>query len=103
VSQFDLSEGVPNMVEGEDSGNRHFQLTPSDEIGQLGDHCGRRGIRAACRLDSELLHGSEISYGVDSFARDFEIIDRHRDIAATKEIQHGVYASGRCCGAQSGR
>ena len=47
VAQFELSERVAHVVEREDSGNRHFQLTPCDEVGQLGDHLCRCGIRAA--------------------------------------------------------
>ena len=103
VALFELPVRVPHIVEGEDSGDRHFQLTPCDEVGQLGDHRCGRGIRAACRLDPEPLHGSEIGDGVDPVARDFEVLDRHGDISTTEEIQQGVDASGRCCGAQPGR
>src|SRR3984893_1248293 len=64
VAQFELSERVAHVVEREDSGDRHFQLTPCDEVRQLGDHrCG--GIRAAFRLNSEPLNGLEIGNGVD--------------------------------------
>jgi len=47
VAQFDLSERVAHVVEGEDSGNRHFQLAPCNEVSQFGDHCCGCGIRAA--------------------------------------------------------
>ena len=103
VAQFELSVRVPHVVEGEDSGDRHFQLTPCDEVGQLGDHRCGCGIRAAFRLDSEPLHGIEIGNGVDLVGREFEVFDRHGDISTTEEIQQGVDVSGLCCGAQSGR
>ena len=76
---------------------------PCDEVGQLGDHRCGRGIRTSCRLDPKPLHGSEIGNGVDPVARDCEVLDGHRDISATEEIQQGVDASGGCCGAQPGR
>ena len=47
VAQFELSERVAHVVEGEDSGNRHFQLAPCNEVSQFGDHCCGCGIRAA--------------------------------------------------------
>jgi len=47
VAQFELSVRFPHVVEGEDSGNRHFQLTPCDEVCQLGDHRCGCGISAA--------------------------------------------------------
>src|SRR3984885_14000121 len=65
VPQFDLPERVAPLFEREDSGDRHFQLTARDEVGQLGDHRRRRGICTARRQDPELLHGSEIGDGVD--------------------------------------
>ena len=95
MALFDLPERVPHIVEGEDSGDRHFQLTPCDEVGQLGDHRRSRGIRTACRQDPEPLHGSEIGDGVDPVARDSEVLDRRGDIYTTEEIQQGVDASGR--------
>src|SRR5271170_8131108 len=59
VPQFDLPERVAYLFQGEDSGDRHFQLTACDEVGQLGDHRHRRGICTARGQDPELLHGSE--------------------------------------------
>jgi hypothetical protein len=47
VAQFELSVRFPHVVKGEDSGNRHFQLAPCDEVGQLGDHRRGCGIGAA--------------------------------------------------------
>jgi hypothetical protein len=47
VAQFELPERFSHVVESEDSGNRHFQLTPFDEVGQLGDHRCGCGISAA--------------------------------------------------------
>jgi DNA-binding transcriptional MocR family regulator len=47
VAQFDLSVGVAHVVEGEDSGDRNFQLAACDEVSQLGDYRRGRGIRAA--------------------------------------------------------
>jgi len=103
VAQFELSVRLPHIVEGEDSGDRHFQLTPCDEVDQLGDHRCGRGIRAACRLDPEPLHGIEIGDGVDPVGRESEAFDRHCDISTTEEIQQGVDVSGLRCGAQPGR
>src|SRR5258705_7527179 len=103
VAQFKFPVRVPHIVEGEDSGDRHFQLTSCDEVGQLGDHRCGRGIRTACRLDPEPLHGIEIGDGVDPVALDSEVLDRHGDISTTEEIQQGVDVYGLCCGAQPGR
>jgi len=47
VAQFDLSERFAHVVESKNSGDRHFQLTPCDEVGQLGKHRRGRRIRAA--------------------------------------------------------
>jgi hypothetical protein len=47
VAQFDLSERFAHVVEGEDSGNRHVQLTPCDEVGQFGEHGCACGVSAA--------------------------------------------------------
>src|ERR1700676_1196417 len=86
VALFELAVCIAYIVEGEHSGDRHVQLTSCDEVGQLGDHRCARSIRAACRLDPEPLHGSEIGDRVDLVGRDCEILDRHRDIPATEEI-----------------
>jgi len=59
VAQFELSVRFPHIVEGEDSGDRHFQLTPCDEVDQLGNHRCGRGIRAACRLDPKRFTASK--------------------------------------------
>ena len=103
MAQFELPVGVTHIVQGEDTGDRHFQLTACDEAGQFGDHrCGRR-IRAACRLDPVPIQPFEIGNGVDLVGREFKVFDRHRDISTTEEIQQGVDVSGRCCRAQPGR
>ena len=65
MAQFELSVSVSHIIEGKDSGDRHFQFTACNEVGQLGDHRCSRGIRPACRLDSEPLHRIEIGDGVD--------------------------------------
>jgi hypothetical protein len=83
--------------------DRHVQLAPCDEIGQLGEHRRGRGVRAACRLDAEPLHGSEVGDGVDPVARNPEVFDGHGHISAAEEIQQGVDLLGPCCGAQPGR
>jgi hypothetical protein len=33
VPLFDLPVRVPQIVESEDSGDRHYKLTPRDEVG----------------------------------------------------------------------
>jgi len=63
VALFELPVRVPHIVEGEDCGDRHLQLTACDEVSQLGDHRCGRGIRTACRLDPEPLHGFEVGDG----------------------------------------
>jgi hypothetical protein len=86
VAQLDLSVRLPHVVEGEDSGNRHFQFTLCDEVRQLGEHRCGCGIRAALSLNSEPFYGIEIGNGIDLLGGEPELFHSHGDISTTEEI-----------------
>ena len=52
MAQFKLPESVGNVIKREDSGNRHFQLAPRDQVGKLGQYRRDCGIRAAFGLEA---------------------------------------------------
>ena len=89
MTLLQLAIRLANVGEGIDAGNRNFQFSPLDKLGEISQYCGTRSLSVSIGFDTILCRGLIVGNRLDPFRSDTQL-ESEFDVIGTEGVDKGV-------------